>query len=214
MILSVFSPSKFLCFKMLRKIFNDEQYILEMSLLGWLIFFGVHDAGAAEQGEPARLLVVTVTKGFRHGSIETAEPILGKLGHKRDFFHVTSSACLQIAHPNQAPRRGKNVTDMVVADCGIQRQTTGFQKADQPWQETLKQSLPLRFRLNHSPNLMGLCLSAQPVNYQFPISEPFFTDSRGNAFIGVHAASDTLKSSDAYVEMIAVILLGIRGQPG
>ena len=55
---------------------------LKCLLLGWLIFFGVHDAGAAEQGEPARLLVVTVTKGFRHGSIETAEPILEKLGRE------------------------------------------------------------------------------------------------------------------------------------
>ena len=61
---------------------------LKCLLLGCLIFFGVRDAGAAEQGEPARLLVVTVTKGFRHGSIETAEPILEKLGRETGLFHV------------------------------------------------------------------------------------------------------------------------------
>ena len=37
---------------------------------------------------PARLLVVTVTNGFRHGSILTAEPVLEALGRSSGFFHV------------------------------------------------------------------------------------------------------------------------------
>ena len=50
--------------------------ILRRYLLIGLFFFGVGNVRAAEQSEPARLLVVTVTKGFRHGSIETAEPVI------------------------------------------------------------------------------------------------------------------------------------------
>ena len=61
---------------------------LKYLLFSWLVCFGVVDAGAAEQGEPARLLVVTVTKGFRHSSIETAEPVLEKLGRETGLFHV------------------------------------------------------------------------------------------------------------------------------
>ena len=62
--------------------------ILRWYFLVGLFFFGVCDVRAADQGEPARLLVVTVTKGFRHGSIETAEPILEKLGRETGMFHV------------------------------------------------------------------------------------------------------------------------------
>ncbi|NBW86869.1 MAG: hypothetical protein EBR23_08615, partial [Planctomycetia bacterium] len=37
-------------------------------------------ARATAADNPARLLVVTVTTGFRHGSIATAEPVLEELG--------------------------------------------------------------------------------------------------------------------------------------
>src|SRR3989442_12267590 len=37
---------------------------------------------------PGKLLVVTVTKGFRHSSIPTAEKVLGELGQKSGAFTV------------------------------------------------------------------------------------------------------------------------------
>lgn len=42
----------------------------------------------ATQAAPKRLLVVTVTKGFRHSSIPTAEKILAELGQKSGDFTV------------------------------------------------------------------------------------------------------------------------------
>src|SRR5258708_27964209 len=42
------------------------------------------DASAA----PKRVLVVTVTKGFRHSSIPTAEKVLGELAQKSGAFTV------------------------------------------------------------------------------------------------------------------------------
>ena len=121
---------------------------LKCLLLGWLIFFGVHDAGAAEQGEPARLLVVTVTKGFRHGSIETAEPILEKLGRETGLFHVDFLRMPPNRTPQpKRPRRGKNVTDERWAqiEAEYKDKQRAFQKADQPWQETLKQKFAVAF---------------------------------------------------------------------
>ena len=38
--------------------------------------------------EPKKLLVVTVTTGFRHSSIETAEKVLAELGTKSGAFTV------------------------------------------------------------------------------------------------------------------------------
>src|SRR3954447_13628397 len=37
---------------------------------------------------PKKVLVVTVTKGFRHSSIATAEKVLGELAHKSGLFTV------------------------------------------------------------------------------------------------------------------------------
>src|ERR1043165_1927755 len=42
----------------------------------------------AAQAAPKKLLVVTVTKGFRHSSIPTAEKVLGELAEKTGIFTV------------------------------------------------------------------------------------------------------------------------------
>jgi len=43
---------------------------------------------SAQAAMPGKLLVVTVTKGFRHSSIPTAEKVLGELGQKSGAFTV------------------------------------------------------------------------------------------------------------------------------
>src|SRR5437764_3760195 len=53
-------------------------------LTTWLIF-GVAPALFAA---PKKVLVVTVTKGFRHSSIPTAEKVLGELAEKSGAFTV------------------------------------------------------------------------------------------------------------------------------
>ena len=67
---------------------------------------------AADPGKPARLLVVTVTAGFRHASIATAEPVLEELGRTSGLFHVDFLRMPpgRLAAP-KAPNRGKDTTD-------------------------------------------------------------------------------------------------------
>ena len=43
---------------------------------------------SVQAATPKKVLVVTVTKGFRHSSIPTAEKILGELGQKSGAFTV------------------------------------------------------------------------------------------------------------------------------
>jgi len=43
---------------------------------------------AADRGTPRKLLVVTITKGFRHSSIPTAEKVLAELAQKSGAFTV------------------------------------------------------------------------------------------------------------------------------
>src|SRR5437660_10247614 len=45
-------------------------------------------AFSTQGATPRKLLVVTVTKGFRHSSIPTAEKVLGELGRKSGAFTV------------------------------------------------------------------------------------------------------------------------------
>ena len=106
--------------------------ILRRYLLIGLFFFGVGNVRAAEQSEPARLLVVTVTKGFRHGSIETAEPVIEKLGREKGLFHADFLRMPPGRPPQpRKPRRGKKITDEKWAqiEAESQRQTTGFSKS-------------------------------------------------------------------------------------
>src|SRR6266568_5387065 len=59
--------------------------LIELLLAPVLCLFVIASAQAAT---PRKLLVVSVTKGFRHSSIPTAEKILGELGHKSGAFTV------------------------------------------------------------------------------------------------------------------------------
>ena len=58
------------------------------SLTGLLLSLSLIGFAFASQAAPKKLLVVTVTKGFRHSSIPTAEKILGELAQKSGDFTV------------------------------------------------------------------------------------------------------------------------------
>ena len=180
--------------------------ILRRYLLIGLFFFGVGNVRAAEQSEPARLLVVTVTKGFRHGSIETAEPVIEKLGREEGLFHADFLRMPPGRPPQpRRPRRGKNMTDETWAkiEADHKDKQRAFQKADQPWQETLKQKFAVAFSPESLAQFDGVVFVSTTGELPIPDLGAFLKwIQEGHAFIGVHAASDTLKSSDAYVEMI------------
>ena len=58
-----------------------------MTLIAAMLF-GAPLAEAA--AEPARVVVVTVTKGYRHESIPTAERVIGELASSSNWFRVTT----------------------------------------------------------------------------------------------------------------------------
>ena len=73
-----------------------DAYFMKMTnlvLSGKLLSVAVLVAGAlsvgpSAQAAPKKVLVVTVTKGFRHSSIPTAEKVLGELAKKSGAFEV------------------------------------------------------------------------------------------------------------------------------
>jgi len=69
-------------------------------------------AAARGAEPPARILAVTVTTGYRHGSINTAEPVLEQLGRESGLFHVDFLRMPpnRPAQPRR-PRRGRDTSD-------------------------------------------------------------------------------------------------------
>src|ERR1043166_19645 len=62
--------------------------LVPVCLAASLIYVGGCASGGAKSSGPKSLLVVTVTKGFRHSSIPTAEKVLQQLGEKSGVFTV------------------------------------------------------------------------------------------------------------------------------
>tara|TARA_B100000073_G_scaffold346191_1_gene357003 strand:- start:1140 stop:2282 length:1143 start_codon:yes stop_codon:yes gene_type:complete len=160
----------------------------------------------AQPSKPARFLVVTVTTGFRHGSIESAEPVLEKIGRESGLFHPIFLR-LPPDRPSRprAPKRKPATTD---EEWSKQQEDyndakKAFQLQDAPWQQTLKDQFATAFQKSTLDDFDGVMFVNTTGNLPIPDLQGFLKWLQsGKSFVGMHAATDTLKSSDAYVEMI------------
>jgi type 1 glutamine amidotransferase len=163
-------------------------------------------AATATPGKPARLLAVSVTAGFRHGSINTAEPVLEELGRTSGLYHLDFLRMPEGRLPQpKAPKRAEGVSD---ADWKQQEEAfkaaqADFQKADAVWQQGVKEQFAKAFAPESLSHFDGVIFLSTTGELPIPDLAAFLEWIKtGKAFIGLHAASDTLKSSDAYCDMI------------
>jgi hypothetical protein len=135
---------------------------------------GLSRVGRGEEPvPPARLLVVSVTNGFRHASIPMAEGVLEELGRSSGLWHLD-----------------------------YLRMPEG-QKDDPAWKENLAAQFAKAFAPETLADFDGVMFVSTTGELPLPDLAGFLEWIKsGKAFIGFHAASDTFKSSDAYVEMI------------
>ena len=130
-------------------------------------------ARGAEPAKPARLLVVSVTYGFRHGSIGTAEGVLEEIGRSSGLYHLD-----YLRMPE-----GK--------------------KDDPGWQDKVAAQFAKAFAPDSLAEFDGVVFVSTTGELPLPDLAGFLDWIKaGKAFVGFHAATDTLKKSDAYVEMI------------
>ena len=162
---------------------------------------------------PARLLVVTVTTGFRHGSIATAEPVLEQLGRERGLFHVDFLR-LPPGRPGRPPdpkrADGTADADWEQQQAAHREAIERHRAADAAWFSGLKEQFAKAFAPEALAQFDGVVF-ASTTGDDLPIPDlPAFLDwvRSGKAFIGVHAATDTLKRTDAYVEFIGGAFAG------
>jgi type 1 glutamine amidotransferase len=163
-------------------------------------------AQAADAAKPARLLVVTVTAGFRHASIGTAEAVLEELGRSSNLYHLDFLRMPPGRGPQpQAPKRaaGTSDDDWKKQEEAFKAEQEKFRVADVGWQAGLKEQFAKAFAPESLANFDGVIFASTTGELPIPDLPGFLGWIKsGKAFIGFHAATDTLKSSDAYCEMV------------
>ena len=177
-----------------------------------VVLVGLRSAPAADAAKPARLLVVTVTTGFRHASIATAEGVLEALGRSSGLFHVDFLRMPpgRPAAPNP-PKRGLAVNDeaWVAEQAAFKAAQEQFKKDDASWQATLREQFAKAFAAESLALFDGVIFASTTGELPIPDLDAFLAWIKsGKAFIGFHAATDTLKSSDAYCEMVGGYFAG------
>jgi type 1 glutamine amidotransferase len=138
-------------------------------------------AVAAEK--PKKLLVVSVTEGFHHSSIPTAEKILGEIGEKSGVFTVDYA---------RVPYDTFKTADGKEDKARIHEANTKV-LAEKMSMEALK-------------NFDGVIFANTTGDLPLPNKDGFLKWIKsGKAFIGMHSATDTFRGHtplDSYVEMI------------
>ncbi|MFM7243285.1 MAG: ThuA domain-containing protein, partial [Planctomycetaceae bacterium] len=166
---------------------------------GWTAF-------GAEAQKPARLLVVSVTTGFRHASIGTAEGVLEQLGRSTGLFHCDHLRMPPGRLPQpKAPKRGKDTSDeqWKKQEADFKAQQEKFRHDDEAWQTVLKAEFAKVFSAESLRDFDGVIFLSTTGELPVPDLTAFLDWIKsGKAFIGFHAATDTFKSSDAYCDMI------------
>ena len=184
------------------------------SLVWVFVFASVprHGDAAESSARPARLLVVTVTTGFRHGSINTAEPVLEELGRSTGLFHVDFLRQPDGRPPQPKPIKraeGTSDDDWKKQEQAFKAAQDAFRSADAEWKKGLAGIFAKAFAPAALAEFDGVIFASTTGDLPIPDMAGFLDWIRsGKAFIGMHAATDTLKSSDAYVDMVGGAFAG------
>jgi type 1 glutamine amidotransferase len=148
-------------------------------LLSFLLLAGFVFAGCAPKtAQPKRILLVTVTTGYRHSSIETAEKVLRELAAKSGEFVIVSTA-EHPDYPKYATLGAADPTDQVRKVLATTMSAAALQTYDGIFFDSTVGELPL------------------------PDKAAFFKwVADGHAVMGAHAASDSLHETSEYAAML------------
>jgi type 1 glutamine amidotransferase len=162
---------------------------------------------ALAAAEPKKLLVVTVTTGFRHSSIETAEKVLKELGEKSgawtvDFVH-------QPGRPAEEPRQATGEEERNRR--GLQSQAGGLQQAamaeynmaNDVWNAKIKAYMTEQMALEKIKGYDGFVFANTTGDLLFPDRDGFVELIKsGKAMVAMHSGSDTYHPFRGYIDML------------
>jgi uncharacterized protein len=161
--------------------------ILEIASLGRLCLAGVImgfilGLAAPAHAAPKRVLVVTVTKGFRHSSIPTAEKVLAELAKETSAFTVDYAR----VEPNDPQFKGDD---------------------GKPDKEKVNAAIKAALAEKMSPTALkhyDAVIFANTTGDLPLVDNQAFLDwiKSGKGFVGMHSATDTFPGFPGYTEMI------------
>lgn len=151
---------------------------------------------------PKKVLVVTVTTGFRHASIPTAEKILAQLGRESGQFTVDYVRQPEgMPRTPNPPRPGKD-GDSPAHHAAMKKYEQDLQAFEATWMPKVRAALEKLSPANLKSYDAVLFASTTG---DLPLPDPQgFLDwiAAGHAFIGIHAATDTFHGFPPYLAMI------------
>jgi type 1 glutamine amidotransferase len=155
---------------------------LSISLLSAGIAIGTVGMPASAEAAPKKVLVVTITKGFRHSSIPVAEKVIAELAKKSDAYTVEYAR----VEPNDPEFKGDDgkpdkakVDAAIVKVCAEKLNPTALKTYD------------------------AIIFANTTGNLPLPDKEAFMDFIKsGKGFVGMHAATDTFHDYKPYIEMI------------
>jgi type 1 glutamine amidotransferase len=160
------------------------------------------------EAAPKKLLVVTITTGFRHGpAIDEAEKVLPELAAKSggDFAFEFLSQPGPRPNAGKAPERKPNMTDEQFK-AALDAHKLASDKAreeDAAWTAKVKQMFAEKFSPEGLKAYDGVVFCNTTGELPLPDGEGFRNWVKsGKAFVGMHAATDTLKAMPAYAELV------------
>jgi uncharacterized protein len=145
--------------------------------------------------EPKKLLVVTVTTGFRHSSIPNLEKVIAQLGKDSGAFTVDFVRQPPGLHAgNGFPSKLK--------DDATPEEKQAFDEAEAKWQAALKTELQ-KLSPENLKNYDGVVFASTTGDLPLPDKRGFLDWIKaGHAFIGIHAASDTFHGYPDFIAML------------
>ena len=158
---------------------------------------------------PKKILVVSVTTGFRHSAIPLSEKILSQLAEKSgaftlDFLEQPPGRPAPVKHP--APLKpGATAEQQAAYQAGLQAAAVAEKsQASQnaAWNDQLKAAL-VKLSPANLQNYDAVIFDSTTGDLPIPDQEGFLNWIRqGHAFIGIHAATDTFHHWPGYIDML------------
>ena len=174
---------------------------------------------------PKKVLVVTVTTGFRHDSIKTAEPVLAKIGKESGAFTVDYAQqptikVPQRPNPPQKPKEPASDADEK-ARAKYKADTEKFEAAEKKYQaelaafdpaaakaaqaeyeQALKESLD-KLSPENLKQYNAVIFANTTGDLPLPDKQGFIDwVKEGHGFIAMHSGSDTFHGFRPYIEML------------
>jgi len=158
---------------------------------------------------PKKVLVVSVTTGFRHSSIPTMNRVIGQLGEQSKAFTIDlieqppgKPADLKRPKPLAPDATDADKTQFTEAMTRYDAELPAYQVANAEWEKVLATALT-RLSPASLKNYDAVIFANTTGNLPIPDRDGFAAWIKsGGAFIGLHAATDTFHGWPEYTQFI------------